>query len=165
MLALHEKYKTYPPSIAQEAIRLHGARYLDPTTVEGAKLYKLQLELELKKCLEHAATLKRAGVRFVAVDYAGALEPLRRIHEAGSDKPADCVIAKPASTLISKLHERGLTHMPNLLVPRPRRLDAEPGKFERTTKIKLDPVAERALVTLSFDAGIPQFDANCQLEA
>lgn len=165
MKALQSKHQNHPPAIVQQVLARHERVLRDPRTAEGAKLYTLQLEAEFKKTLEHAGALKKAGVRFLSVDYAGGLPELKQIHEAAGGKADDLILAKPATTALARLHARGLTTLPNVIVQQPLAFAAEPGVFEKEFKIKLDPVGERAVVTLVFDSGIPNFDKHAVLEA
>src|SRR5205807_595101 len=79
-------------------------------------------------------------------------------HEAAGGKPDDLVLAHPTVTAFAKLHARGLTALPNILVRKPLQFAPDPNAFERTYPIKLDQVGNRTLITLVFEPGIADFE-------
>jgi hypothetical protein len=163
--ALHEKYQGHPASILHRLAERLETAWKDPETEEFRALYAVQAKAEYARTLEHAAALKKAGIRFVSVDYAGGIPELQEIHREAGGRPADLVLATPPTTVIPKLHSLGLTALPRVIVQAPRPFPAEPARFEGTYELRLDPIGEAALVTLVFEPPVAEFTRHATLEA
>lgn len=162
---LHEKYRAFGPATTQKMVDRYMKAAGTPETEEFKQLYeKIQLPAEFRKTLEHAAVLKKAGARFVTIDYAGGIPELKQIHEAAGGKPEDLVLATPPSTAITKLHALGLTAFPGVVVQKPLASPADPKAFDKTVTASLDRLGERFVVTAVFDPPIPDFDRQARLE-
>jgi hypothetical protein len=155
----------FPPAIVQQLQRNVETELMTPGTARFQKLYQVQVKAEFQKTLDYAGALKKAGARFISVDYLGGIPALQEIHKAAGGTEKDLVLAKPPSSVIDKLHKLGLTALPRVVVQNPQSLAALPGTFERTVPLKLDSLGERALATLVFDPPLENFAKHAVLEA
>jgi len=154
----------YPPKTTQKLIDRFLAAVRTPGTEESKEVYeKVQLKAEFELCERHAAALKASKVRFVSVDFAGGIEPLRKIHESAGGLDADYLIVQPANQVIKRLHDLRVTQLDGIVVPRPVHLPAHPTTFQTDYEHRLDQVGEAALVTIVFHRPIEAFEQHCEL--
>jgi len=154
----------YPPRTTQQLIDRFLAAVKTPGTEEWKEVYeKVQRKAEFELCKRHAAVLKGAKVRFISVDFAGGIEPLREIHQSAGGLDADYLIVQPANTVIKRLHDLRVTQLDGIVVPRPVHLPADQSTFQKAYEHLLDKVGEAALVTVVFHRSIEDFADHCEL--
>ena len=152
----------YPEVIKQGQIEKLKLAWQDPNTPEGRQIWQIQVKAELQACLSHAAALKARKARFITVDFNGIAD-LQRIHEAAGGTHRDYLLARPANTLVAKLHAAGLTAFEGVLVPRPLSAPAAPTVFEKTIDLQLDDVGEAIVLTVVFDQPVVDFHQHVEL--
>jgi hypothetical protein len=163
--AYEEQHKDLPPALLQNALARKKIAFETSGTEEWKQAYDRQRDLEFARVLEHAKTLRQARVRLVTVDYVGNYPRLKEIHQAAGGRAADLLVCRPPVAAIAKLHNLGLTALPGVAVQAPLHVAADQKASERTLSVRLDPVGDRALVTVVFEPGIENFEKGATLEA
>ena len=102
-------------------------------------------------------------MRLVSVDFGGGIPELREIHAAGGGTPDDLLVINP-NAVIGRLHELGLTALPQVFLARPMSFDADPAAFERHVEIELDEIAEAVLIAIEFHPAIAKFADHASLK-
>lgn len=128
--------------------------------------HNIQLPLEYKKTLQHAAELKGTGARFLLFDYSGKIPELKEIHDAAGGAKEDFILALPPRSILPIAHKLGLAGSSRRVCALdPQEFKGQASSYSFNYTCRLDPVAGAGLITAVFHAPLPNYGNDVLLSA
>lgn len=139
----------------------------DQTTDTFADLYSMQVVQEVKRALQHADSLKKAGIRVFTLNLASSSENGRSVDELhrACGGTNENIVATTPDRVFELLSDLIPQIVPGVRRLAPIEVPADPDAFEARIEIPIEKLAVAADVSWVFEPAIARFSDSMALRA